>query len=89
MPTLTHPDFDVTPNFQNVVVTVPAVGSAKTMIQNIGLTDVAIVARAFGGVPTDADGIVPRPREGYEFNAAQIWIKSFGASGKVSLTGID
>jgi len=89
MATLTLPDFNVTPAFTNIVATVAGAGSAKTLIQNIGLCDVAIVARASGAAPTDAEGIILAPREKHDFNAAQLWIKSFGATGKVSLTNID
>jgi len=89
MPSLSLPDFNVTPNFANIGATVAGVVSTKTLIQNIGLTEVTIVARASGSAPTDAEGVVLKPREAYEFTAAQLWIKTYGQTGKVSLTNID
>jgi hypothetical protein len=86
--TLTHPDYDVTPSFTNIVTTIGAIASTNVLIQNIGLNDIAIVVRASGSAPTDADGIILRPREGYEFNGAQVWVKCFGPSSKVSIATI-
>lgn len=84
--TLTLADYTVPAGgFVNIVATVAAVGSTKTLIQNIGKTKVALVARASGSAPTNADGLILSPGEGYEFNAAQVWVRSFGGEGKLGL----
>lgn len=86
MATVTLPDFDVTQNYQNIVTTLPAAGSVDVEIQNIGLVPIAIVARASGGVPANTTGLILQPGEGFNFNAAQLWVKTLGGVGRVSLT---
>jgi hypothetical protein len=87
MATVTLPHFDCTPTFQDIVATIAGAGSVNVEIQNIGSTDVEIIARASGGVPAATTGIILRPREGFTFNNAQLWIRALsGRNGRVSLT---
>lgn len=87
MATVTLPHFDCTSAFQDIVATIAGAGSVDVEIQNIGASDVEVIARASGGVPASTTGLILRPREGFTFNNAQLWVRSLsGRSGRVSLT---
>jgi hypothetical protein len=89
MPTATLPHFDCTGTFQNIVATIPAAGNVNVEIQNVGDADVEIIAKASGGAPdpSTTTGLILRPREVYNFNAAQLWVRSRGGrDSRVSLT---
>jgi hypothetical protein len=89
MPTATLPHFDCTGTFQNIVATIPSAGSVDVEIQNVGDADVEIIAKASGGAPDSSTmtGLILRPREAYNFNAAQLWVRSLGGrNSRISLT---
>jgi hypothetical protein len=88
MATVTLPHFNTTPVFQDIVATIAGAGSVDVEIQNVGGNDVEIIARASGGVPGFTyTGMILRPREHFNFNAAQIWVRSLsGGVSRVSLT---
>jgi hypothetical protein len=88
MPTATLPDFVVTPAYTNLVATIAGAGGVKVLIQNIDQYDVSVVAQASGSAPTDRQGVILRPREVFEFEAAQLWVRAFGPSGRVSVTAL-
>lgn len=85
MATTALPDFNVTTSYTDIVAVTPAAGSVDIEIQNIGTNPVSIVPRASGGAPANTTGLILKPGEGYKFNAAQIWAKSFGGPGKLGL----
>ena len=79
-------DFVVTQTWVNIVATIAAVGSTRTLVQNTGLSPMFVAVRASGGEPSDTSGLRLAPGEGIEVNAAQVWVRSAGtAGGKASL----
>lgn len=89
MATESFPDYDVTNVWTDIVATTAGIASTDTLIQNVGEHNVAIIGQASGGAPSGETGILLKPKKAVVVNAAQVWAKAYGPSGKVSLSTTD
>jgi hypothetical protein len=82
--TNTRADFTVPITFTDIVATIAAIASARTLIQNTGMTTIFVAARPSGGAPVDTQGLRLQPGEGIEVNAGQVWLRSAERPGNVT-----
>ena len=85
MTTATQNDFAVTAAWQNVVVTIGAIASVDTLIQNLSPNPVWVVSQASGGAPTSKTGVVLSQYDSVSVNAAQVWVKTPSPGATISV----
>lgn len=84
MATDTLNDFPVISTWQDIVLTIPGAAGIDLMLQNIGQSTVAVVQG--GGAPgEEKSGRRLAPGEDLYVNNAHLWVKSFGATGRLGL----
>lgn len=85
MPTSTLADIDLEAAWEDLVATHPTAASVAVRIQNVGGGPVAVV-HGGAAAPNARTGDLLAPGDSTEANAAKIWVRATGSSGRISVT---
>lgn len=81
MATDTLPDFAVTPQWQDIVATVPGAAGVDLLIQHIGTGTIQLVQGGASAPSEGRSGLRLTAGQDAYANNAHIWVRSYSATG--------